>query len=69
MLDQFQSWLSDRSIQPTLHEWIESRTFIEWRLKTDVFNLALGVEKGDEVEAQGDEQIQKALQAVLKPPF
>lgn len=69
MLDQFQTWLSDRDIQPSLHEWIESRTFIEWRLKTDVFNLALGVEKGDEVEAAGDEQIQKALQAVLKPAF
>jgi carboxyl-terminal processing protease len=69
ILDQFQAWLSDRNIQPSLPEWIESRTFIEWRLKTDVFNLALGVEKGDEVEAQGDEQIQKALEAVLKPPF
>ena len=69
MLDQFQAWLSDRNVQPSLHEWIESRTFMEWRLKTDVFNLALGVDKGDEVEAQGDEQIQKALQAVLKPPF
>jgi carboxyl-terminal processing protease len=69
MLDQFQTWLSDRSIQPSVREWIESRTFIEWRLKADVFALALGVEKGDEVEAQGDVQIQKALDAVLKPPF
>ena len=69
ILDQFQTWLSDRKIQPSISEWIESRTFIEWRLKTDVFNLALGVEKGDEVEAQGDEQIQKAVQSVLKPPF
>lgn len=69
VLDQFQTWLSDRNVQPSIREWIENRTFIEWRLKTDVFNLALGVEKGDEVEAQGDEQIQKAVDALLKPPF
>ena len=68
-LDQFQEWLSERQIQPALREWIESRDFIEWRLKTEVYNLALGVEKGDEVEAQSDPQIQKALGAVLKPPF
>ena len=40
---------------------------IQWRLKTELYNLALGVEKGDEVEAQSDPQIQKALEAVLKP--
>jgi carboxyl-terminal processing protease len=69
ILDQFQTWLSDRRIQPSLHEWIESRDFIQWRLKTEIYNLALGVEKGDEVEAQSDVQIQKALEAVLHPPF
>ncbi len=47
----------------------KAATFIEWRLKTDIYNLALGVEKGDEVEAQADQQIQKALEAVLKPAF
>lgn len=68
-LDQLKEWLSERQIQPSLPEWIESRDFIEWRLKTEVFNLALGVEKGDEVQAQSDTQIQTALGAVLKPPF
>jgi carboxyl-terminal processing protease len=69
VLDQFQAWLSERNIQPAIREWIESRDFIEWRLKTEVYNLALGVEKGDEVEAKSDTQIQKALEAVLHPPF
>jgi carboxyl-terminal processing protease len=67
VLDQFQAWLSERQIQPSLHEWSENRDFIQWRLKTEVYNLAFGVEKGDEVEAQADPQIQKALEAVLKP--
>jgi len=69
ILDKFQNWLSERNIQPALREWIESRDFLEWRLKTEVYNLALGVEKGDEVEAKSDPQIQKALDAVLRPPF
>jgi carboxyl-terminal processing protease len=69
VLDQFQTWLSQRNIQPSLREWIENREFIQSRLKTEIYNLALGVEKGDEVEAQSDPQIQKALEAVLKPPL
>ena len=66
-LDQFQIWLSERQIQPSLHEWISDRPYIQSRLKTEIYNLALGVAKGDEVEAQSDPQIQKALEAVLKP--
>jgi len=66
-LDQFQTWLAERQIQPSLHEWISSREFIETRLKTEVYNLALGVEKGDQVEAGYDPYIQKAIEAVLKP--
>ena len=67
VLDQFKEWLSERRIQPQLAEWIESRDFIQSRLKTEIYNLALGVEKGDEVEAQSDPQIQNAVEAVLKP--
>jgi len=69
VLDQFQAWLSARRIQPSLPEWSQNRDFIQSRLKTEIYNLSLGVEKGDEVEAQSDPQIQKALDAVLHPPF
>ena len=67
VMDQFQEWLSERRIQPRLAEWTANRSFIENRLKTEIYNLALGVAKGDEVEAHSDAQIQKALEAVLKP--
>jgi carboxyl-terminal processing protease len=67
VMDQFREWLSERRIQPQLSEWTANRSFIEIRLKTEIYNLALGVAKGDEVEAQSDLQIQKALEAVLKP--
>ena len=65
-IDQFQAWLAGRQIQPSLHEWISNHDFIESRLKTEIFNLSLGVEKGDEVEAQYDPPVRKALDAVLK---
>ncbi len=66
VVDQFRDWLGERRIQPSLREWLESHEFVESRLKTEVYNLALGVAKGDEVEAKSDPQIQKALDAVLQ---
>ena len=65
ILDDFQEFLSQHSIQPTVNEWSTEREFITNRLKTEIFNLTLGVAKGDEVEAQRDPCILKAL-AVLK---
>jgi carboxyl-terminal processing protease len=64
VLDQFQVFLSERNIQPGISEWTAEREFVSNRLKTEIFNQAFGVEKGDEVEAQRDPAIQKALEAV-----
>jgi carboxyl-terminal processing protease len=64
ILDQFRVFLSDREIRPGIAEWSAERGFIANRLKTELFNQAFGVEKGDEVEAQRDPVIQKALEAV-----
>jgi carboxyl-terminal processing protease len=61
LLDTFKEYLSERHIQPGLQEWSRDRDFIQNRLKTEIFNQSLGVEKGDEVEAQRDPAIQKAL--------
>ena len=68
MLDEFQLWLGERKIQPGLREWLENRDFIASRLKEDVYNLALGVDRGDEVQAQRDPQVRQALDSVLHPP-
>jgi carboxyl-terminal processing protease len=61
LLDQFKEYLSERRIQPGLQEWSRERTFIETRLKTEIFNQGISVEKGDEVDAQRDTVIQRAL--------
>jgi carboxyl-terminal processing protease len=64
LLDEFQVFLSERNIQPGVAEWSSEREFIENRLKTEIFNQALGVEKGDQVEAQRDPVVRKALEAI-----
>ncbi len=65
LLDEFQVFLSQHGIQPGVGEWSSEREFISNRLKTEIFNQALGVAKGDEVEAQRDPQVLKALE-ILK---
>jgi carboxyl-terminal processing protease len=64
MIDQFHAWLAERGIQPGVSEWSTEREFVQNRLKTEIFNQALGVEKGDEVEAGRDPAIQKALETL-----
>jgi carboxyl-terminal processing protease len=65
ILDQFQAFCAERRIQPGVAEWARERDFITHRLKVEIFNQALGVEKGDEIEMQFDPQVQKALESVL----
>ena len=64
LLEQFQVFLSERHIQPGVSEWFSEREFIQSRLKAEIFNQAFGVEKGDEVEAQRDPVILKALEVL-----
>jgi carboxyl-terminal processing protease len=64
IIDEFQAWLSAQRIQPSLAEWVANHDFVASRLKTEIYNLSLGVEKGDEVEAQFDPPVQKAIEAI-----
>ena len=64
LLDQFQVFLAERNIAPSMTEWSLESDFLTNRLKTEIFNQAFGVEKGDEVDAQRDPAIQKARAAV-----
>jgi carboxyl-terminal processing protease len=64
ILAEFQVFLSERNIQPGVAELSLEQEFMKNRLKTEIFNQAFGVEKGDEVEAQRDPVVQKALELV-----
>jgi len=68
LIDEFQVFLAQHSIEPQLNEWSRERPYIANRLKTEIFNQALGVAKGDEVEAQRDPEILKALEVLNSPP-
>jgi carboxyl-terminal processing protease len=61
VMDQFRAFLSVRQIRPGIAEWLPEHDFVTNRLKTEIFNQAFGVEKGDEVEAQRDPVILKAI--------
>jgi carboxyl-terminal processing protease len=64
LLDEFRVFVAQRNIQPSIGQWSAERDFIHNRLKTEIFNQALGVAKGDQVEAQRDPQILKAIEAL-----
>ena len=63
-LDEFQLFLAERRIQPGLSEWSSTVDYIRERLQQEIFNLTLGVAKGDEVEARRDPPIQAALETI-----
>jgi carboxyl-terminal processing protease len=60
----FQVFVSERGIQPSIGQWSLERDFLANRIKTEIFNQAFGVAKGDEVEAERDPAIVKALEIV-----
>lgn len=64
MLDDFQLYLSQRGIRPSISEWTASLDFIRSLLKQEILNLSLGVAAGDEVEVRRDPAVLLALQEV-----
>jgi carboxyl-terminal processing protease len=68
LMDEFRGYLSERQIQPGIAEWSSESDWIRIRLKTEIFNQAFGVEKGDEVEVQRDPVILKALEVLSSVP-
>lgn len=67
VMDDFRVWLSERKIQPNVSEWSADSAWLRSRLKQELYNQALGVEKGDEVEAQRDPQVQRAVDELRQP--
>ena len=65
VLEDFQVFASERGIQPSVGEWVKERPWVQSRLKQEIFNQALGVAKGDEVEAQRDPVVRAATQKLV----
>ena len=64
MMDDFRVYLSGRQIQPSVAEWLGAKAWIESRLQQEVVTLALGVEKGDEIEMRHDPVVRRAIESV-----
>jgi carboxyl-terminal processing protease len=65
VLEEFEVYAGQRSIQPSVGEWSQERAWVQSRLKQEIFNQALGVEKGDEVEAQRDPAVRAAIERLV----
>lgn len=66
VMDDFRVWLSERKIQPGVSEWTADSGWIRSRLRQELVNQSAGVEKGDEIEAERDPQVQRAI-GLLRP--
>lgn len=64
ILDDFKVYLSSNRIQPNVGEWSNTLPWVISRLKEEIVTQARGVDKGDEVLAQRDPQVQAALKAL-----
>ncbi len=64
VLDEFKLWLRKQGAALTEELWIANRAYLRQRLKVEVFNLAFGVARGDQVAAAADPQVQAAVAAV-----
>jgi hypothetical protein len=65
LLEEFQVYAGQHEIQPRVAEWAAERGWLQSRLKQEIFNQALGVAKGDEVEAQRDPAVRAAIERLV----
>jgi carboxyl-terminal processing protease len=73
-LDDFKDFLRRAQVRAPEEYWNQDQAYLKLRIKTEVFNLAFGLRRGDEAEVRGDPQVQKAatlfprVSQILKPP-
>jgi carboxyl-terminal processing protease len=62
VIDEFVAYAATVGIQPGAAQWASEGDYLRNRIKTELFNQAFGVERGDQVELQRDPVILKALE-------
>ncbi len=65
LLEEFEVYAGQRDIQPSVGEWSQERDWVQSRLKQEIFNQALGVAKGDEVEERRDPEVRAAIEHLV----
>jgi carboxyl-terminal processing protease len=64
LLDAFRSWLGERRIQPSVTQWVTDTAWIRSRLRQEILNQGVSVERGDEVELARDPLMIRALDLI-----
>lgn len=64
ILDDFRDFLVEGRIQPSQAEWSRELPWARSRLRQEILNQAVGVARGDEVEADRDPVVQAALRSI-----
>jgi carboxyl-terminal processing protease len=64
LLDVFRSWLGEHRIQPGVTEWVVDTFWIRNRLRQEILNQGVSVERGDEVELERDPLMNRALDLI-----
>lgn len=64
LLDVFRGWLGERRIQPGVNEWLTDTAWIRNRLRQEILNQGVSVERGDEIELARDPLISRALDLI-----
>jgi carboxyl-terminal processing protease len=62
VIDEFKAYAATLGIQPGPAEWASQGDYLRNHIKTEIFNQAFGVERGDQVELQRDPLVLKALE-------
>ena len=64
LLDVFRGWLGERRIQPGVNEWLTDTAWIRNRLRQEILNQGVSVERGDEIELARDPLIGRAIDLI-----
>jgi carboxyl-terminal processing protease len=67
-MDQLKVFLSERSIQPGVADWLSNRDWIASRLQEEILTLKFGVARGDEIGVRRDPVVQTALRKLRGAP-
>ncbi len=61
-LEAFRAYLARQRIRAPEEYWQPNLEYLKLRIRTELFNLVLGLEAGDQLETRGDPQVQKSLE-------
>ena len=64
LLDTFRGWLGEQRIQPGVTQWLSDIAWIRNRLRQEILNQGVSVERGDEVELARDPMVNRALDLI-----